>query len=401
MEKGLNKDKKSKILVFSVAYYPYLIGGAELALKEITDRIGGDMDIDMITLYAGESRLERIGNINVYRVGPKIKLVNGKITYIPIYIKLLYMFFALTKSLSLERQKNYDFIWSMMASFSGFVALFFKFIKPNKKFLLTLQEGDSLEHIEKAFGITYPISKPLYRKIFEKADMIQAISNFLGQFSRDMGSKCPIEIIPNAVDYKLFSNSQIPSQMNALRSELGISETDNVIITTSRLVMKNAIGDIIDALTYLPYNTKFLILGIGAQEALLKEKVQLLKLQDRVQFIGYVPYKEIPLYLSISNIFIRPSISEGFGNSFIEAMASGVPVIATPVGGILDFLFDNETGFFCKVKDPKSIAEKIDYITNNVDIREKVIKNARKMVSEKYDWDIIAHDMKVKVIEKI
>ncbi len=401
MEKGVNNSQNKIALIFSVAYYPYLIGGAEVAVKEITDRINSDYEFDMITLYAGEKRVEKIGNINVYRVGPKIDIRQGKAVKISHFIKVIYIISAFFKALILNRKRKYDFIWSIMASFSGFSALFFKYINKEIPFLLTLQEGDSLEHIQKALGITYPISKPLYKKIFVKADYIQAISKFLADYAKDMGAVCDIEIIPNAVDFKLFSNPQQQGQIKALKSELGIKDDENVLITTSRLVQKNAVGDIIDSMSFLPKNTKLLILGIGSQEDFLKEKVSLLKLEDRVAFVGFVPYKDIPLYLSISHVFIRPSLSEGFGNSFIEAMASGIPVVATKVGGIVDFLIDNQTGFFCEVKNPKSIADKVNLILSNSDLRSEVIENAKKMVKEKYDWDIISKDMVGNVFNKI
>ena len=87
-------------------------------------------------------------------------------------------------------------------------------------------------------------------------------------------------------------------------------------------------------------------------------------------------------------MFVRPSRFEGFGSSFIEAMAAGIPVIGTPVGGITDFLFDNQTGFLVPVDDPKSLAQKIKYIHDH-DVK-KIVKAARKLVKEKYNWDIIA-----------
>jgi len=77
-------------------------------------------------------------------------------------------------------------------------------------------------------------------------------------------------------------------------------------------------------------------------------------------------------------------------------MAAGIPVIATPVGGILDFLKDGETGWFCEPKNPKSIAEKIKYILdeNNRAEVERVVAHAKQMVEDKYNWDLIAGQMK-------
>lgn len=379
-----------KVLIFSLSYYPHLIGGAEVAVKEITDRISPyDIEFDMVTLYAGKSRFEKIGNVNVYRVGVKIPVIGATMPRISFIKKAVYIFAAFGKALLLYRKRKYDFIWSIMASFNAFSALFFKMIHKKVPFLLTLQEGDTFDHIKKALGPMYW----LYLKIFERVDHIQAISSFLGEFGKKMGAKCPIDVVPNGVDFIHFSQKSTSGQLKALAHELAIDPFDTVLITTGRLVPKNATGDVIDALSLLPQEVKFIILGTGAQEELLKQKTVLQKLENRVKFVGFVPHKEIPMYLQLSHIFIRPSLSEGFGNSFVEAMAAHLPVIATPVGGITDFLKDKETGLFCEVNNPQSIAEKVDILMKDRELRDRIVKNAHEMVKQKYDWNIITRQM--------
>jgi glycosyltransferase involved in cell wall biosynthesis len=97
--------------------------------------------------------------------------------------------------------------------------------------------------------------------------------------------------------------------------------------------------------------------------------------------------------LKTCDIFIRPSLSEGFGVSFIEAMASQIPVIATPVGGIIDFLEDGKTGYFCRPEDPDSIVEVVQKVIADPN-QNQIVENALKMVKEKYDWDIVASQIR-------
>src|SRR6185369_532215 len=151
--------------------------------------------------------------------------------------------------------------------------------------------------------------------------------------------------------------------------KLGKKENDIFLITTGRLVLKNANLDIIESLKYLPENVKLLIIGQGVEGKMLKERTKEFGLMDRVKFLGFIKHSDMPIYLHISDIFIRPSLSEGFGNSYIEAMAAGIPVIATPVGGIPDFLRDGETGLFCEVKNPKSIAQKVEKLIKDRESR--------------------------------
>jgi len=369
-----------KVLIFSTAYYP-LVGGAEVAVKEITDRIS-DLQFDMVTirLDKNSAQQEKIGNVSIYRVKT---------------CKLLFPFLGFLKAIQLHKKNNYDAIWSIMASYSGFTALFFKLLHPKIPYLLTLQEGDPIPEIKRKIFFVYP----LFKMVFTKADFIQAISNYLADWARDMGAKCKIEVVPNGVDIKKF---QISSRCK--RDKL---PNDKLLITTSRLVKKNAVGDIIESLQYLPANIKLLVLGIGPLESNLKFKIKNLKLDGRVKMLGYINHSELPNYLKIADVFIRPSLSEGMGNSFIEAMAAGVPVIATPVGGIPDFLKDPSnfsgqapTGLFCEVNNPKDIAEKVKIYLENNELREKIIKNAREMAVKNYDWNLIANKMR-NIFEKL
>jgi glycosyltransferase involved in cell wall biosynthesis len=379
-----------KVLIFSIAYIPF-VGGAELAVKEITDRLGNEdfsarggpasgWHFDLITLRFKKEWpvFERMENVNVYRVsGPK----------------LFFPFIAFGKALSLHRQKRYNIAWSIMANRAGFAALFFKFLNPKVKFLLTLQEGDSLDYPKKRMAGLYFFLKPFFKAIFTKADYIQAISNYLAEWAKNMEARCPIEVVPNGADINKFKSQISNLKSNGLKQELKIKEGEKILITTSRLVEKNAVGDIVEAMKYLPDSVKLLILGSGPLEKNLKSQISNLKIEDRVKMAGEISRGELPKYLAISDIFVRPSLSEGLGSSFLEAMIAGVPVIGTAVGGIPDFLEEGETGLFCEANNPKSIAEKAMEYINNPERAEKIAENAQKLVREKYDLDLIAQKM--------
>lgn len=373
-----------------------------MAIKEITDRVDpSEVTFDMITLRLDSSlpKFEKIGNVNIYRIGFGSDEKNSSDS-ISWYLSLNKYMFPITgffKALSLYKKNKYDAIWSMMATYNSFAAVLFKIFNPEIPFILTLQEGDPIPYIKKRALPVYP----LFKMIFTRADYIQTISQYLADWAKEMKAKCPIVVIPNAVDYNLFSTKKLYTDLEKLKQKIGKKSEDILLITTSRLVVKNAVGDIIDSLIYLPENVKFLVLGQGYQEMELKEKVEKLGLQNRVQFLGYIEHKEMPQFLHISDVFIRPSLSEGFGNSYIEAMAAGIPVIATPVGGIVDFIKDGETGLFCEVSNPKSIAQKVEKLVKDKESRDYIVQSAQDMVKEKYEWSLIARDMKNKVFFKL
>lgn len=370
-----------------------------MAIKEITDRISSSLyEFHMVTLRFDSSlpRFEKVGNIFVHRIGFTTRNPSmADLRKFPLHLnKLIFQFSAFFKALSLHKKYHFDGIWAMMAHSCGVPSALFKNLHPEVKFVLTLQEGDPPEYIEKKMRLFYPI----FQRAFSTADVIQSISTFLSNWGKAMGATGKSLVIPNAVDVKHFSQEVPLNVIDELRSKLGFKKKEVLIITTSRLVKKNATDDVIKSLTLLPDNYHFLILGTGPDESMLRALAKKLEVESRVHFLGQINHADLPKYLKASNIFTRPSLSEGMGNSFVEAMASKIPVIATPVGGITDFLKDSETGLFCEVRNPESIAKQIKQFIDNQELRESVVNNAYQMVVEKYDWDKIALDMQEKVL---
>jgi glycosyltransferase involved in cell wall biosynthesis len=280
----------------------------------------------------------------------------------------------------------------MMANQAGLAALFFKLKFPQISYLLTLQEGDS----EWDIWLRTWFMRPLYKAIYRRADYIQTISNFLANRARKMGAKCPVEVVPNGV---IIKNDELRIKNSNLKR----------VISVSRLVKKNSLEDLVKALVIVNRSSDnpviLKIIGEGKLRSKLEKLIRklginnstIIKKSDKEEKVleGKVVNKQVYEYLKQADIFVRPSLSEGLGNSFLEAMAMRVPVIGTPVGGIPDFLKDGETGWFCKVKDPQSIAEKINYILdekNQAEV-ERVVENAYKLVTEKYTWPKIAEQM--------
>ncbi len=367
---------KKRVLIFSTAYHPF-IGGAEVAVKEITDRLGDMFEFEMVTARMRRSvpTKEKIGNILVHRLGLGVPFID----------KLWLAFCGASRA---KKLNDFDIVWGIMASYGGLAASNYKKKHPLVKFLLTLQEGDSKEHI-------YKRSRWLggaFIDIFKRADRIQAISAYLAEWAQEMGVTCPVVVVPNGITIQQFDHHGRKADIKR-------------VITASRLVEKNGLEYLIKAMKIVKDSSSkpvvLKILGDGELKQDLEKLASDLGLTDKfvirnVQFQGFVPNKLVYDYLNQADVFVRPSLSEGLGNSFLEAMAAGVPVVATPVGGIPDFLKDGQTGWFCKVKDPGSVAEKILYILDekNKEPVSQVVKNAKELVETRYRWETIAGDMR-------
>lgn len=398
-----------KILIFSLAYYPRHVGGAEVAIKEITDRISTEeIEFHMVTNRFDSSlpKTEKVGNVIVHRIGlTKHEPAMADLRKFPLHLnKIIYQFEATWVAHKLHKQHKFDAIWAMMAHSCGVPAALFKLFHPRIPYLLTLQEGDPTEYIERKMKPLWP----LFTRAFTKADRIQAISTFLANWAKRRGFKGDLEVIPNAVNTGHFTKARSETKLEKARQAMHKSNDDIFIVTTSRLVKKNAIDDVIRALPQLPERVKFIVFGTGPDEEMLRSLTKELDLEDRVQFRGQIGHSEMPTYLKACDIFIRPSRSEGMGNSFVEAMAAELPVIATQEGGIADFLFDAKrnpgrptTGWAVDKDSPEQIAEAVIDIINNPEQVVRVKDTAKQMVIKKYDWDIIARDMREKIFKPL
>ena len=416
-----------KVLIFSLAYFPKYIGGAEIAIKEITGR-NPDIEFHMVTnrFDAALPKVEKIGNVLVHRIG--IARRNASMSDLqkwPLNLnKPLFQFLAAFKAVQLHSKYTYDGTWAMMAHSCGVPAALFKLMYPRVPYLLTLQEGDPPKRIER---IMLPLW-PLFTRAFTSADIVQVISTFLGRWARARGFRGPLEVIPNAVDTGHFSKRYPETAINKIKDSLGKKMGDVFLVTTSRLVHKNAVDVVIKALPLLPENVRFIVLGVGPDDLMLKRLARESGVPERVRFVGEVAHTDIPEYLQASDIFVRASRSEGMGNSFVEAMAAGLPVVATQEGGIADFLFDPEkirasanshgagekhtqefgapsteykTGWAVDKDSPEQIASAVKNIMEHSEKVRAVTATAKAMVIEKYDWDIVARDMRERVFNPL
>jgi glycosyltransferase involved in cell wall biosynthesis len=397
-----------RILIFSLTYYPDLVGGAEIPVRKTTDRINpSDIRFDMITLRF-DSHLpeyEQIGNVHVHRVGfskpnPRV----GELVTHPLkWNKYVYPFLAFLKARELHKKTPYDGIWSVMTSYSSFGALFFKMRYPKVKYLFTVNDGDPIEYLKRKARLVYP----LFVRVFTRADLVHAPSTYLAEFARSMGYKGEIALIPNALDVEDFVKTYPSEEIATTRAKLiGTSGAKVLLITTSRLVRKNGVNDIIKSLKFMPKEIHFFILGKGPDLEKLTGLAKAEGVLERTHFLGHVDLTQIPKYLKAADIFIRPSLSEGMGNSPVEAMAAGLPVIATQVGGLADSIIDPDrnsdkepTALAVNPRDPEGIARQVRRFLEDVPLRERIVNHARQFATTRYNSTWIDKAMREQVFD--
>jgi len=377
-----------KILIPAI-HYPPVIGGFEVFSQNMAERIGKTDDVFVVTSRViGTPNYEAKNKLRIFRISPQAlkdlscsgsKFVLGS---------MIWIFF---KSLILIKKEKIELVHAQ-GFLSGILSYIIKKIT-KIPYIITIQSADfSVYHRNLNFKPIVHFYGKLEKTIFKNAIFCHAISKHLEKHFHKYGIQKTI-VIPNGADIEKFRPDL---NKTITRKKLGF-DTKNLIICVSRLEHKNGTHDLIAAANYLKQQIndfKIVICGSGSQKEQLEKMIEEFELGDRIFLLGSILYSKIPQYVAAADIFIRPSLAEGFGNVFIEAMATGIAVIGTPVGGIVDFIRNRETGLFCEPENPKDIAEKIKLLIDDKELRRKISENGKKMVEEVYSWDIIADSIK-------
>lgn len=378
----MKHEQSPLVLVFSTAFLP-LIGGAEVAIDEITKRVKSMRFLIITARFSREHpRHEKQGHVEIIRVGFGFA-----------FDKWLLPFFGFWAGYRALAQNTRAVLWGMMISQGSIAAYFLKIVYPKIPLVITLQEGDSEAYREHGrAGFIYFF----WKRILRRADRVTAISAYLAVQARRAGFRGEVAIIPNGVDEQYVSASFEGVGLEDVREELHIAPGERVVISVSRLVEKNGIADLLKAFALLRNGgtqARLVLVGDGPEKANLASLAGKLALGGSVLFAGSIRHDELLRYYRMSDIFVRPSRSEGLGSAFLEAMGAGVPVVATPIGGIVDFIEDGKTGVLAKPENPESIAAAILKVLEDPVFAGTLKENARELIIQKYLWVDIVQKM--------
>jgi glycosyltransferase involved in cell wall biosynthesis len=191
-----------------------------------------------------------------------------------------------------------------------------------------------------------------------------------------------VEYIPNGVDLEYYCKQKAGKDDQIIR-----------FLFIGRLEKQKGLEYLLQAVRILKnQNKKFLvtIVGNGSQEKNLKKLSKELEIEELIKFEGIIENKLIPEQYQNADIFILPSIHEGFPLVNLEAMASGLPIIATNVGSIPETVKDGVNGILVRPRDAEKLAEAMKKLIENETLRNQLGNKGREIAKEEYGWKKIA-----------
>ncbi|MFX0195084.1 MAG: glycosyltransferase family 4 protein [Candidatus Hodarchaeota archaeon] len=238
------------------------------------------------------------------------------------------------------------------------------------------------------WGDSSSLTKALIKKILELPDLIAVLSEAQKKPFTEIGFEKKVQIVPNTIDLIRYSKP------NNDRPKLGIPEDCIVVLFIASLFKKEkGVMELLRAIPLVANDYEkvlFVFVGGGKEEHSMREFCRKERLEKYVKFTGYLHNETLIQMLQSSDIFTLPSYSEGFPLVILEAMASGLPVISTPVGAIPEIVQNGKNGFLVTPRDHRALAEALSCLVKNPELRGKIGDNNREKIREKYDSHIVA-----------
>lgn len=375
-----------RILFFNYEYPP-LGGGAANATFCILKEFAKDsaLEVDLITSSIGNSyELQLVGkNIRIHRlpIGKNPQNLHFQSQKDLLMYAWKAYFFGKKLIGELEkRQQKYDLSHSFFSVPCGFVSLLLK-RKYDLPYIVSLRGSDVPGYSDR-FKLIYAILRPLIRLIWQEADTVVSNSQGLKDLALETDKKQKIDIIFNGINTADFCPNE------------ALKRRDKFIITpgASRITARKGLKYLIEAVSALvpKYPHIFLrIMGEGNEKEALLKLVAERKLEEQVQFIGRIPREDVIPYYQEASVFVLPSLNEGMSNAMLEALAAGLPIVATQTGGTDELVKDGENGFVVRMKDSVDLAEKIEKLLQNKDLCEKMGEKSR-LWAQKQSWEEVS-----------
>jgi len=355
-----------KIVIISQVFLPKWIAGSEIATYYIAKNLAEKgNEVHVITSW--DPGLEETSSKDGFFIH-RCKYLKNKF--------YSFIIFAM-KSIEIIIKLNPDIIHSQ-GIYTGLPGIFAKIFM--KKTCIVWTQG---------CDVYYASSRLKIAKIFilNYTSQLIALTNDMKNNIETFVEK-EVIILPNGIDFSRFGNRK----SNATKNHTKLIPNQWLILFVGTLKPVKGLSYLIQAIYILVSkgheNINLILVGDGEDRQYLKELTGKLNLSKNVNFVGQVPNDKIPYYMMCSDIFVLPSISEGFPLVILEAMASGLPIIATKVRGLPEIVIDRENGLLVDSKSSNDLADKILEMIYDDELRGKIAKNNLEK-SLLYSWDKI------------
>lgn len=228
--------------------------------------------------------------------------------------------------------------------------------------------------------INWFVDHTLGSLLVRRADRVIGVSRSAAAFCRHLGARAP-ETIPNGIELARFTRQATPAA----------PDRPPTIIFTGRLIWAKGVQDLIAAVAARLRQgrpTRLLIVGEGVYRSALEEHVLSLGCGSAIDFLGSQPASAIPGLLAQADVFVNPSYSEGLPTAVLEAAASGLPVVATKVGGTAEIVEDGVSGYLIEPRDRPALTQALERLLDDPG-RAGAMGARGRLIAARFDWEAV------------
>ncbi|PWC40319.1 glycosyltransferase family 4 protein [Azospirillum sp. TSO35-2] len=251
-------------------------------------------------------------------------------------------------------------------------------------YVVSLRGGDVPGFQYDGLSLYHRLAGPVIGWLWRRASAVVANSEGLADLARRFAPDQPVAIIPNGVDTQRFTPRD-----GAADPADGLS-----LLFVGRVVRQKGLDVLFEALASLPpaglAGVTLRIVGDGPARPELEAQAQRLGLSERVRFLGWLGRDDLPATYRAADAFVFPSRDEGMPNVVLEAMAAGLPVVATRIAGNRDLVVDGETGLMLDTDDVPALAATIARLAGDAPLRRRLGAGGRRRVVDHFSWRAVA-----------
>jgi D-inositol-3-phosphate glycosyltransferase len=361
-------------------FFPPHIGGIEKVADEQSKRLAKlGYQISVLTSKTREQRERHVERIKVFPY-PSLNVVERfGIPYPVLSFKAYKSFTDVIEECDIVHAHGHAYMSSYIAC---------KVAKKYRKPFIVTQHNTFIDYQSWLNIVEHVNDRTVGRAVLRSADRVITVSRKTMEYVLKLGADpSKTSVVHNGVDTNFFR----PTNRGESRDRLSLPKDKTILITIRRLVYKNGLDTFIESASNLRRDYPhllFIIVGKGPSKELIEKRLRELRVEDRIRLVGFVPEKLLPLYYNAADYFVIPSSSgEGLPLVLLEAMACGLPTIATSVGGTPEIVKDMENGVLVPPRNPKALAETISMLLSNKGLGRAIGENARKTVEDEFPWE--------------
>jgi glycosyltransferase involved in cell wall biosynthesis len=370
-----------RILVLNYEYPP-LGGGAGVATAALAQGlVERGVAVDVVTSSAGcgserrtsgRDELQEVGGLRVYRVRSRRVGIHEA----GMLGAASYLLSALPLVRRLLRTHHYDAVHVFFSLPTGALLPFAGLRGIPVVVSLRGSDVPGYDPYNISMQRAHRVLAPLTRWIWHRADRVVAVCESLGRLTAQTCPGLQYSVVPNGVDLRLFHPAEKAPRDGRIRC-----------LAVARLVERKGLGELIRAFALLPRDRYELeIVGRGPDERTLRELARRLGVAQEIRFSGSLDRAAVAQRYRDAHLFTLPSSAEAFGNVFAEALASGLPVVGTNVGGIPELIEHGVNGLLVTPGNPQALAQAIQYLADDPELRGEMSVRNRAKAEATLEW---------------